>query len=420
MPFPGFNADIGMIARSATTAGEQAAQLTEIDYLNMPERARLAMATTLKPLTLALNTLPEGEQVASYYMLANGLETMYPEAVRNVGVMPALLPEMGGMGKVQAQLSQMLPPAHQSAFVSQPIPQVLQSVNTASNQPALPAQAQPVEDYIPVTAETMPVTVAASSDYSTTSDIAHSLATNLKSMIAIGAPGSGKNFAVFKAVQYGKALMPNLMIWAINTKGSESEKYYWEPCDRVLDLQLASKSFLSADDLSIIKAKVDRFLSEFQTIPKGQPKLIILDEALALKESDPKWFQGIMAGFNRMCSMGRSEGVYGWVLSQSPNATDLGISGGTRSVYRRLLMVESSNLGTLASSSTFFNGSPDALTMAETGRVFYDSLTDSWGAVPIYSKDRPTNVAGTVRNASTGQSRTAHLERSLEAVPSGW
>ena len=92
--------------------------LTETDYLNRAERSRLALATTLKPLTLALGNLPDGEQSTAYYMLSNGLQTLYPDVVDNVGIMPALLPEMGGLQGVQAQLNQTLAPEHRSAFAA--------------------------------------------------------------------------------------------------------------------------------------------------------------------------------------------------------------------------------------------------------------------------------------------------------------
>ena len=153
LPFPFFSTDIGAIARSAGIEGEQIDQLTEVDWLSNSERAKLAMATTLKPLTVALDTLPEGEQASAYHMLVNGLQMLYPDVVKNVAIMPALLPEMGGLRGVKTQLSQTLPPAHREAFEATTVPEVIADQPVA---PILPAP-QPAAQYTTVKSRQQPI-----------------------------------------------------------------------------------------------------------------------------------------------------------------------------------------------------------------------------------------------------------------------
>jgi hypothetical protein len=143
-------------------------------------------------------------------------------------------------------------------------------------------------------------------------------------------------------------------------------------------------------------------------------KLLIFDEALAVREKTDKWFKGLMTGFNALCSMGRSRKQYGWLVSQSPNADDYGISGGTRNVYRRVLLIAKSNQGLLANGSTFFSGKPSAEQLDATGRVFFDSAINGWGITPVY----PDLVDGS-KKSSPQPSRREMLERSLSVdIPS--
>jgi hypothetical protein len=145
-----------MLARQGTTQGETAERLTETDYLSMSERAKLAMATTLKPMTLALDELPEDEQATAYHMLANGLVQMYSDELKHIDILPALLPDMGGMTGVQERLTHTLPPAHRATFASAALPEVLPPApQTAQIEAAPPRQtqrksAEPTAQYVPV------------------------------------------------------------------------------------------------------------------------------------------------------------------------------------------------------------------------------------------------------------------------------
>lgn len=212
-------------------------------------------------------------------------------------------------------------------------------------------------------------------------DIAKSLAQSIQSTLIVGQPGAGKGLVIAHATKWVKRYHPECEIWAIDPKSDESEASRWINCDHVLNVPIAP--FTPAEDMKRIKSDIDLFIAAFQE-SDAPMKLIVFDEALAVKEKTGVWFKGLMAGFNALCSMGRSRKQYGWLVSQSPNTEDFGISGGTRNVYRRVLLLSQDNQGLIANRSTFFSGEPTKSVLAETGRVAFDSMINGWVSVPTY------------------------------------
>jgi hypothetical protein len=245
-------------------------------------------------------------------------------------------------------------------------------------------------------------------------DIATSIATNLQSMLIVGQPGAGKGFLVAYAIREVKRLHPDVQIWVIDPKGAESEAWRWKPCDRYLPLKL--NPFATTEEMIDAVQACSDLIRAFVSLG-DVPKLLIFDEALAMREKAPKWFKECMTGFNALCSMGREKRQYGWLVSQSPNAEDFGISGAMRNVYRRVLVLSRSNLGLLDNGSTFFSGKPSDELLMETGRVYYDSIDGRWAVVPEWSQ--PTLPVQPVPHPTpeprpAGDSRRTMLERSLQ------
>jgi len=212
-------------------------------------------------------------------------------------------------------------------------------------------------------------------------DIAESLAVNLQSTLIVGQPGSGKGVCIAMATRAVKRLHPDVAIWAIDPKADPSEAWYWEDVDHYLPVRI--DPFTNAESMIEIMTAIDDFIQKFQE--SDGAKLLIFDEALAVKEKTGRWFKGLMAGFNALCSMGRSRRQYGWLVSQSPNTDDFGISGGVRNVYRRILLISKDNLGLLDNGSTYFSGKPSTENLKQTGRAYFDSIINGWGSVPFYS-----------------------------------
>ncbi|MBD1859281.1 MULTISPECIES: hypothetical protein [Leptolyngbya] len=243
-------------------------------------------------------------------------------------------------------------------------------------------------------------------------DIAKSLAEHLQSTLIVGQPGAGKGLTIAYATRWIKQLHPDCQIWAIDPKSDPAEADYWKMCDRLLKCPI--RPFTPAEDMEGIQDAIDHFIAEFQN-SHAPMKLLIFDEALAVKEKTGRWFKGLMAGFNALCSMGRSSKQYGWLVSQSPNTDDFGISGGTRNVYRRVLLLAASNQGLIANGSTFFSGKPTPSQLDATGRVYFDSIANSWGITPVYP-DLVRDVAAKSVPKTEPKSRRVSLESLMQST----
>jgi hypothetical protein len=223
-----------------------------------------------------------------------------------------------------------------------------------------------------------------------TDDIARDLASNLRSALVVGQPGAGKGIVVAQAIREIKRQRSDLQIWVIDPKNEPSEAHYWEPADKVLRRTI--DPFTSPNEMELIVQDFEEFISRFSAIKA--PKLLIVDEVLTIMNKAKQWYQNFLApGCHALCSTGRAAESYVWLISQSPNAADFGMSGGTRNVYRRLLLVSADNVGLLANGSTFFSGYPEQKLFSATGRVFYDSVANRWGATPVYDLCSVTSFA---------------------------
>jgi hypothetical protein len=220
-----------------------------------------------------------------------------------------------------------------------------------------------------------------------TCDIALSLATNLKSTIIIGQPGAQKGITAALATRHIKRLNPNMQIWVVDPKADDGESGYFAECDKVLRHHLSP--WAKADAIADFISDVEAFLADFEQV-EG-PKLIIFDEALGVLQKAGKWYsKELMPSLNLLASMGRSSQQYSFIISQSPNASDLGQSGGTRNVFRRVLLVAPNDLGGLGNGTTFV-GSPPPDGLVESGKaMFYDSLGDVWGIKQSYAPPQPS------------------------------
>ncbi|KAM3091852.1 hypothetical protein ACKFKG_24265 [Phormidesmis sp. 146-35] len=232
-------------------------------------------------------------------------------------------------------------------------------------------------------------------------EIAESLAVNLQSSLIVGPPGAGKGVIVAIASRAVKRLHPDVTIWAIDPKADASEAHYWEAVDHYLPLHI--DPFTSAESMVEVMATINCFIQKFQK-SKGA-KLLIFDEALAVKEKTGKWFKELMAGFNTLCSMGRSKREYGWLLAQSPDTEAFEIGGGVRNIYRRILLLSQDNLELLDNHSTYFSGKPSPDHLSKTGRVYFDSIVNGWGSVPVYQV--PLSPVVTTLAASADQAPTS-------------
>lgn len=282
----------------------------------------------------------------------------------------------------------LLPPAPESlALPGEPEPPTIDVPAVAAAPPAPKPQTPTVQ---PTTAAAVAVDLAES----LAQPLDESIALDLKSMLVVGQPGAGKGKLMERAIAAVKRHRPEVTIWAIDPKADPNEAGYWAQCDRYLAHGIPA--FPKQVDIEAFTVAADRLIEEFRAAPA--PKLLIVDEGLALKELTGAWFGALTKGFNHLCSTGRSLGIYGWAISQSPNATDWGMSGGMRNVYRRIILIHQQDLGLIQNGSTFFSGAPSDKDFSVSGRAYFDSLANSWGPVPVYSvpgkpQTKPKNIA---------------------------
>lgn len=197
----------------------------------------------------------------------------------------------------------------------------------------------------------------------------------LKSTLIVGQPGAGKGLLMYEALLTLKKSRPNLKIFGIPVKNDPDEiESRWGICDRLYVDPLPS--FGDTEDWI---AGAEEFVQEFADQP-GE-KLLVIDEALALKERTKAFWKGFVSSANHLASTGRSIGCYVWIASQTPNAGDLGVSGGARNVFRRILVVHFEDVGVLQNRTTFATYPTDSelrRLFKKSPRIVYDSLGDKW------------------------------------------
>ena len=166
----------------------------------------------------------------------------------------------------------------------------------------------------------------------------------LKSTLLLGAPRSGKGYAMAKAID----LLPdNVDLWGIDPKNDPTESRYWSKFPKN---QLAQFDCTELDPVAVAERCLSLF-NRFSSAPSTaqKPKLLIIDEAAPGlsscnltkgnlgEDDDPElanWFKTLMLQCARLASVGPSKGKFVWVLSQSSTGQDLGISNGNKGGYR--------------------------------------------------------------------------------------
>ena len=233
----------------------------------------------------------------------------------------------------------------------------------------------------------------------------HALAKTPRSTIIVGQPGAGKGLLVADALSHMRLEHPEVSIWAVPVKDDPGEAHRWANADQLFSDPLPV--FAGADQLELWKSGLDRFLEAFAA--HQGPKLLGLDEALAVKESTGRWFKGLMANLNQLASTGRSKQCYAWLISQTANASDFGISAGARNVFRRVMLVSQEDQGLLLNKTTFAPLPDEApYLFSHTGRIAFDSLGGSWAPL-AYLDEAP-------RPRHTQLERAYQVSELLEAM----
>jgi len=217
-------------------------------------------------------------------------------------------------------------------------------------------------------------------------DLAQDLGQHPQSAAIIGVPGAGKGMLVSNAIRHLKSRYPNVSIMVLDPKDDPKERGYWEG----FGATVCRFSFLGKDPDACAEWYLNR-LEQFANMPA--PKLLIGDEGTALiatlENASPK-LRAVgrhKAFISHLASMGDSGETWFWLMAQSANLRDLGISGGVRSIFRAIALVSPKNRNAVeALLSTDFVPLPEGgkdevyrlMEQSPVNRAFYDGKSDRW------------------------------------------
>lgn len=188
-----------------------------------------------------------------------------------------------------------------------------------------------------------------------------------KSALIAGVPGAGKGVFMLNALRELRARHPDVQTWILDPKNSDKElgnrraAHVYRGCPFMnVEPSVAGEWFLKA-------------LDDFKAV-KG-PKLLIIDEMASvmatLKQCPKAYAQALKAYLSFVTSMGDSERVYLWLLTQDSSCEGLGITGAMRANLLAVGLVAPHNLAALGA---FLAGSwLPKISRGELDRLMADS-----------------------------------------------
>lgn len=250
----------------------------------------------------------------------------------------------------------------------------------------------------------IPEPKAAPPEVPETYDLAKDLGENPQSALIVGVPGAGKGMLVANAIRHLRDKHPEVHIMVLDPKADPKEAGYWEG----FGAKVCRFKFMGKEPDDCAEWYLDR-LEQFANMPS--PKLLIGDEGTALiatltnSSASLKAMGRHRAFISHLASMGDSGQTWYWLMAQSANLKDLGVSGGVRSIFRAIALISPKNKNAAeALLSTDFvplpeggkSGVYELMESSEVNRAFYDGKTDCWMPSP-----KMKNYSGYDRDART-------------------
>jgi hypothetical protein len=254
-------------------------------------------------------------------------------------------------------------------------------------------------------------------------DLIGDLAKNLRSSLVIGVPGAGKGMLMSHFVRRVKALYPELQIVGIDPKNDAKETGYWtDGFDKVF------RANNEAMDNQSFVEWLQTCLDSYRMMQDG--KLLIWDEhtiscrrwasydrSLA-KGAPGQRFNEIIDYIISVCSSGDSRRNYIIAVGQVPNASDMGMSGGTRGIFKPVGIVSNNDRAAVQQfmSTTFTPAPPDGLEglyrimdKSPVGRAIFCWNRGKWEPMP-----RLENLSGYDRDT---RQQIAPIPEPVETTP---
>lgn len=226
-------------------------------------------------------------------------------------------------------------------------------------------------------------------------DVADRMGQNLKPTIIAAMPRTGKGILVAHGWRAAKKYHPELKVYVIDPKAHPDESGYWDGCDRVLAIRFDQVPKNCPDTI----AAIESFIQEWRDDPAAK-KLLIFDEQVLTEAKLPKWYKEYAIPLIKSeGSAGETFHRYIWVVMPSPLATDIGLSGGNRSVYIHCALATNRSTDGMnpkawmnsAKASQFIPSIPPAgqFEASPRGTLCYSSLLGEWVALPEYPVPAP-------------------------------
>lgn len=162
-------------------------------------------------------------------------------------------------------------------------------------------------------------------------NLSQTISQTLKSTVLLGAPRTGKGYAMAKAVQ----LLPDTVdLWLIDPKDDPNESFYWSrvPVQQRCRFDVTVLNPEAVDDK--VQQLFERYLLAAST--QARPKLLIVDECAPglAKGMTPRAYKAFMGRLSTICSVGPSRGRFVWIMAQASTVDDLAMSSGNKASFR--------------------------------------------------------------------------------------
>lgn len=174
-------------------------------------------------------------------------------------------------------------------------------------------------------------------------DLTKKLAEDLKNSLIVGVPGSGKAVFVTNALQAIASMRPEVKVFYIDPKNDEKETGYFEG-----RTYRCYRKYI--DDMSpdATYEWIQECLNDYDSCDAGNGyKLLVFDELanvagkLDQVRGALKWLKGKLTGYS---SSGSSRGIIVWAISQNAHCQNVGINGGTRSIFTPIFLIWKNNI----------------------------------------------------------------------------
>src|SRR5579883_154183 len=214
---------------------------------------------------------------------------------------------------------------------------------------ALPVDAMPVAEFQEITPDEIPYPNSHVSQSQSetrteivsfqqeTPDLPTVLARSMKNALIIGVPGAGKGIFVSNALEAVKNNPQKVTVFYLDPKGDTNESGYFS--GRVDKLYRADVINQSPEE---IYEWVVASLDSFDSTHVDGIKLLVFDELTAIAgilktvKGATQWLKSRITSYS---SSGSSRGIILWGIAQNAHLANLGLDGGTRSIFNPVFLI---------------------------------------------------------------------------------